>query len=109
MRQLIKSHHRYLLFFLCFVSLILAAPSFVKAQTEQQQRYNRFQFHKFHWKAYHTKQFHVYFPAGADSIGAFLVRQIPDALEKVKKETLNSPEHAPNIIVYPSVSEQYET
>jgi len=85
---------------------MLFAPA-SNAQTEQ--RYNRFQYHQFHWRSFHSKACNVYFPAGCDSLCAFIAGKYPVALAWVKKAMISSPKGEPNIIIYPSADQLYES
>lgn len=87
--------------------LLLGWVSITYAQS--QQRYNRFQYHKYKWKTFHTKAFHIYFPQGYDSLASFTTRELPDAIKKVKRNMGTSLLKEPNIIIYPSVTQLYES
>ncbi|MGN6568141.1 MAG: hypothetical protein ACTHJ0_09320 [Flavipsychrobacter sp.] len=86
--------------------LLLTAPT---TFAQQEQRYYRFQYHKYKWLAFHTKAFHVYFTTGSDSLASFVTREAPKAIEHVKKEMLSNDIKEPNIIIYPSTDQVYES
>lgn len=92
---------------LLFPMLLLLAVQTSYAQ--QEQRYYRFQYDKYHWQVFHTKAFHVYFTAGSDSLASFVARETPKAIGHVKKEMLSSDIKEPNIIIYPSTDQLYES
>lgn len=73
------------------------------------QPYNRIQYHKYHWRRLHTPAFHIYFPLGNDSLCAFVAREYSDAEKHVKQRMGTSLSEVPNIILYPSIDQQYET
>lgn len=99
-------HKPYSLWLFCV--LLLVSAQRLKAQEEP--RYNRFQYHKYHWKAYHGSKFNIYFPAdAADSLYRFIVKETPDAIERIKKVTIKDVPKDLNIIIYPSVDQLYET
>lgn len=83
--------------------------SFTSLAQSQQQRFNRFQYHKYKWRTFHTKAFSVYFPTGYDSVGSFVVRELPFAMKKVKHDMVTTLLKEPNIIVYPSPDQFYES
>lgn len=72
-------------------------------------RYNRFQYHSFHWQSFHTKEYTIYFPEGYDSLCKFATNHLPAIIKTVGKTTGLSVQAAPNIIIYPSVPQLYET
>jgi len=76
---------------------------------QDEPRYNRIQYHKYHWMAYHSKAFHLYFPAGNDSLCAFIVKELPAATAQVKKRMQGADKKEISIIIYPSTDQQYET
>ena len=82
---------------------------FVFAQENKDQRYNRFQYHKLRWRVFHADAYHIYYPMYADSLSSFIARQYPDAVSEVKKRMISGLDKAPNIVVYPSVDQYYES
>lgn len=76
---------------------------------QQQPNYNRFQYHKYKWKVFHTKAFHIYFPAGYDSACSVIAAELPFAIKKVKHNIGTALLEEPNVIVYPSVDQLYES
>ncbi len=92
------------LILLCYCLLHTTA---ITAQPEQ--LYNRFQWHKYKWRTFHTKAFHVYFPAGYDSACAYIVRELPFAMKKVKHNMTTTLLKEPNVIIYPSQDQLYES
>jgi hypothetical protein len=91
----------------CFILFVLGSVFSIQSSA-QQQRYNRFQYHKYKWRVFHTKA-HVYFPVGYDSLGAFTIRELPTAIKRIKHEMGTTLFKEPNIIIYPSVDQQYES
>lgn len=89
--------------------LVLLYPTVQPLYAQQEQRYYRIQYHKYKWLAFHTKVFHIYFIAGSDSLASFVTRETPKAIEHVKKEMLSSDIKEPNIIIYPSTDQVYES
>jgi len=101
----------YTSFIIHLKSVLLAAICLlsIHAKAQEEQRYNRFQYHKYKWKALHTKTFHIYFPAGNDSLGFFIAGKTPIAIEKIKKRMITASLKESNIIIYPSLDQQFET
>jgi hypothetical protein len=73
------------------------------------QPYNRIQYRTLHWRAFHTSAFHIYFPQGNDSLCAFIAHEYADAEKRIKQRMGTSLSEVPNIILYPSINQQYET
>ncbi len=88
-------------------TLMLSFVSNVQAQ--QTTNYNRFQYHKYNWRTFHTKAFHIYFPTGYDSACSYLASELPFAIKKVKHNMGTILLDEPNVIVYPSVDQLYES
>lgn len=86
------------------MGLILAYSVCVSAQT-----YNRIQYYNHYWQAFHTNYFHIYFPQGNDSLCAFVAREYSEAEKRIKQRMGTSLWEVPNIILYPSIDQQYET
>jgi len=84
------------------IALLLTSHAFA-------QPYNRIQYHRCHWRAFHTSAFHIYFPEGNDSLCAFIAREYRDAEKLIKQRMGTSLSEVPNIILYPSIDQQYET
>ena len=80
-----------------------------KAQSQQEAQYNRFQWHKYKWKTFHTKLFHIYFPEGCDSLASFITAELPEAMKRVKRSMGTSLLKEPNVILYPSIDQLYES
>ena len=80
----------------------------VEAQPNERTT-NRFQFHKYKWQTLHTDAFHIYFPRGYDSLCAFAARELPGALELTRRRMLSTLRGEPNLIIYPSVDQLYES
>ncbi|MGN6566645.1 MAG: hypothetical protein ACTHJ0_01765 [Flavipsychrobacter sp.] len=92
---------------LLLLLVIIVLPLASKGQQEQQ--YYRFQYHKYKWLVFHTKVFHIYFTASSDSLASFVTRETPGAIEHVKKQMLSGSIKEPNIIIYPSADQLYES
>jgi hypothetical protein len=103
---LIEYFYKKLLCVLC----IAAICGSIQSKAQEDPRYNRFQYHKFHWKAYHSKKFNIYFPAdAADSLCRYLIKETPEAIERLKKATIKDVPKNLNIIIYSSIDQFYET
>ena len=100
---------RYKPLLLLIIIALICNADYVGAQVDKEQRYNRFQYHKVKWRALHTKAFHIYFPMYADSLCSFTARAFPDAQAVVKKRMLSGMDKVPNIIIYPSIDQFYES
>lgn len=70
---------------------------------------NRFQYHKYKWDALHTPAFHLYFPKGCDSLASLASVQLPDIVASLKKSMGTTFKSVPNLIIYPSVDQLYES
>ncbi len=92
-----------------FVLLLIASSYASTLAQEQTRTYNRFQYHKYKWKALPTASFHIYYPEGYDSLCKFASVQLPDIMEAMKKVSGIELQKIPNIILYPSISQQYES
>ncbi len=93
-----------LLIFFCLFLLSIVATA------QEEQRYNRFQYHKFHWRVHHGSKVNIYFPAdAADSLYKFILKEAPVAINRIKKATISDVPNNLNIIVYPSILQMYET
>ena len=90
------------------VILLCLAPILTRSQTKEQS-YNRFQYHSFKWRTFYTDAFHIYFPYGHDSLAKFVVGELPDAMERVKHRMVTSLLEIPNVIIYPSPDQLYES
>lgn len=89
---------------------ILVAPFLNQIASAQQSfTYNRFQYHKYKWQQRLTEDLHVYFPKGCDSLGSYIIHEYPMALSRVKKNMGTSLSATPNIIIYPSTDQLYES
>lgn len=73
------------------------------------EAYNRFQYHKFKWRTFHTEDFHVYFPLGYDSLGKYVAGHLPEVMARVKHRMITRLTGTPNVIIYPSVNQLYES
>ncbi|UOE51301.1 hypothetical protein MTO98_09445 [Mucilaginibacter sp. SMC90] len=102
--NLIKSFLTYL-FLTAYIFMGLTSQ--ISAQTAPP--YNRFQFHNNKWKALHTPLFQLYFPVGYDSLASFASVQLPDIITEAKKATMTDVKGTPNIIIYPSLDQLYES
>jgi hypothetical protein len=89
------------------VIAICLSRQMVSAQPEQ--RYNRFQYHKSKWQILPNKAFRIYFPKGHDSAAALVARELPMAIKRVKHNMGTGLLKAPNVIIYPSPDQRYES
>jgi hypothetical protein len=90
--------------------LIVFVAFATSTASAQDQSFYRFQYHKFFWKAYHSDKYHLYFPANAaDSIFKHVVKEMPLLTARVKKSMIKDIPKDLNIILYPSIDQQYET
>lgn len=71
--------------------------------------YNRFQYHSYKWKVLRTPLFQLYFPAGYDSLASLASVQFPDIITEVKKAMATDVKSVPNLIIYPSLDQLYES
>jgi hypothetical protein len=94
-----------------FVCLFCACLSGVmqSASAQELHAFNRFQYHSYSWKALHTDAFHVFFPKGYDSLASFASVQLPDIMAEVKKEMGTDIKSTPNLVIYPSPDQLYES
>jgi hypothetical protein len=88
------------------ISFMMSLPE-LKAQPLP--GYNRFQYHNYRWKVLHTGAFHIYFPSGNDSLCRFASVQLPDIAEEVKRAMGFTLRQVPNLIIYPSPDQLYES
>jgi len=93
----------------CITAIFLClAPLFAHSQAKEQP-YNRFQYHSFKWRTFHTDAYHVYFPYGHDSTAKYIAGELLEAMERVKHRMVTSLLEIPNIIIYPSPNQLYES
>jgi len=90
-----------------FLLLIFTSLSFIVA-AQNAQPY-RFQYHKYAWKAFHTSAFHIYFPDGDDSLCKQLAPEVAPAIALVRSRMGTTMNGIPNIIIYPSNDQLYES
>lgn len=57
----------------------------------------------------HTQAFHIYIPQGNDSLCSFIAGQLPEAIKRVKHNMGTDLLRTPNIVIYPSVDQFYES
>ena len=98
--------------FLLFFFFGLSIPEMLVGTilyAQDQQSYNRFQYHKYTWETLHTTAFHLYFPKGNDSLASFASAHLPDIMEELKREMGVTVKDIPNIIIYPSPDQLYES
>ncbi|MFA6058688.1 MAG: hypothetical protein WC756_10855 [Taibaiella sp.] len=95
----------------CFVLLFCSflAIGIQSASAQEVHAFNRFQYHNYSWKALHTEAFHVFFPKGYDSLASFASVQLPDIMAEVKKDIGTDIKSTPNLIIYPSPDQLYES
>lgn len=87
-----------------------SAVGFEQVQAQQQEQYfNRFQYHQYKWRVFHTSDFHIYFPGGNDSLASFVASIYPKTEAILKQRMGTAVLKAPNIIIYPSVDQSYES
>ena len=70
---------------------------------------NRIEYHSFNWEVFHGSNFHLYFPKGADSLPAAIAEEVAPAKEQVAKRMSTTMSSVPAIIIYPSLTAQYES
>ncbi len=105
------AYHKHIFNRLTLLWLLVTILSITdtKAQSQQEAPYNRFQWHKYKWKTFHTKLFHIYFPEGCDSLASFITAELPEAMKRVKRSMGTSLLKEPNVILYPSIDQLYES
>jgi hypothetical protein len=97
-------------FLIClFLTVCFFFSRSTKTYSQTEPPYNRFQFHNYKWKALHTPLFQLYFPVGYDSLASFASVQLPDIISEVKKATTVDVKSNPNLIIYPSLDQLYES
>lgn len=79
------------------------------AQSKHEQQYNRFQYHTFKWRTFHTEAYHIYFPVGNDSLCKYIASILPEAMERIKHRMITGLLKIPNVIIYPSQDQLYES
>ena len=93
--------------------LLLAAAgnerSYGQATTSSNEPYNRIRFHHDHWQVLHAPSCSVYFPKGSDSLCAFVLREFPEAAARIRERVGTGITGVPNIILYPSADQLYES
>ena len=95
---------------LYFYFLMAGMMSFHTAKAQYASaRYNRFNYHSYRWQVLSTSAYDLYFPEGYDSLASFASLHLPDIMQQVKKATGGTFEQAPNIIIYPSLTQSYES
>jgi hypothetical protein len=102
------SHIDYYLRRIVGCLLLLVSANNLIAQ-KQEQRYNRFQYHKYKWQVLHTDAFYIYFPKNYDSLCSFIADQTPLAIKMVKHNMATGVLKPPNVIIYPSIDQLYES
>lgn len=95
-------------FFVCLfcASLSIGLQS---ASAQDVHAFNRFQYHSYSWKTLYTEAFHIFFPKGYDSLASFASVQLPDIMIEVKKEMGTDIKSTPNLVIYPSPDQLYES
>lgn len=92
--------------------MFLLCCGIVLSQATAQQytaRFNRLQYHQYHWQSFYTKGYTIYFPQGYDSLCKFTTNHLPAIIKSIQKETGLNVQVPPNIIIYPSIPQLYET
>lgn len=84
------------------------APALAYSQVKEQP-YNRFQYHSFKWRTFHSDAYHIYFPFGHDSTAKYIAGELPEAMERVKHRMVTSLLEIPNVIIYPSPDQLYQS
>lgn len=69
----------------------------------------RMPFHQWRWQVYHTPAVHIYYPIGLDSLCAFTLAHFMQEKAIVEKKTGMTVKGMPSLIIYPSVSQAYES
>ncbi len=103
-----KQQHRFP-YQLLLILLLITHTYKTTAQLQNEPRYNRFQWHNYTWHTFHTKAFHIYFPKGNDSMASYISRELPEATKKIKRSMGTSLLRPPHVILYPSVTQVYES
>jgi len=102
---------RYISFFLLKILLPLGCllPAQHLSAQEAGADYNRFQYHAYRWRVLSTEKYRLYFPEGYDSLCKFTNIHLPEIIEAVKKQTGLSVRDMPQLIIYPSLAQLYES
>lgn len=100
---------KYCLHYLLSLLLLELYITEATAQVVPEQQYNRFQYHTFKWRTYHSEDYHVYFPYGYDSLCKYVATELPEAMERIKHRMVTGLLNPPNVIIYPSVNQLYES
>jgi len=90
---------------LCF--FIGCLPGTLLAQ--QPAQYNRLQYHHYKWNAFHTSAFHIYFPTGYHKLCTPIADEFTGGNKLIHKRMGVALSSAPNIIIYPSTDQLYES
>jgi hypothetical protein len=93
--------------FFVLIGLLLSVYG-VEAQ-QQEQYFNRFQYHRYNWRVFSTTDFRIYAPLGNDSLVSYIANEYPKAAKVLKHRMGTSILKAPSIIIYPSVDQSYES
>src|SRR5699024_3208504 len=96
----------------CLYFYLLLVGLFTYSAADAQFRkafYNRFNYHHYQWQVLPTSAYYLYFPRGYDSLASFASLHLPVIMQKVKNTTGTSLAKRPNVIIYPSVSQSYES
>ncbi|WP_316787825.1 hypothetical protein [Pedobacter frigoris] len=93
------------------ILVLIIYTTVLPVSAQEVQSYNRFQYsaNSHHWQAFHTSAFHIYFPEGYDSLCAQISAEAPDATELLRRRMGSSISSVPNIIIYPSPDQVYES
>lgn len=104
---MIFSHKKIKKLAYLLIGLLIAIN--LSAQTNENTNWQRIQYHQQTWKVFHTSLFHIYFPTGYDSLCSFTAQQVLTAKEKTRQRMGSVQLKEPNIIIYPSLTRQYES
>lgn len=79
----------------------------VQPSTEREYRLRYPPFQK--WQAFHAPTYHLYYPQGYDSVAAFISRELPPAIELIRRRSGLAAPKNPQLILYPSTTALYRS
>jgi hypothetical protein len=100
---------RFMFFIRCLLPTACCCCLNILVTAQTTAPFNRFQYHDYKWKVLHTPMFQLYFPQGYDSLASFASVQLPDIMTAVKTATMIEVKDMPNILIYPSLDQLYES
>lgn len=101
----LKNHFLAIKFLFALYLFVYALPAMAQVPPTG----NRFQYHKYKWSTLHTPAYHLYFPKGNDSLASLASAQLPDIVASLKKSMGTTFKSIPNLVIYPSVDQLYES